>query len=244
MNLITRFSVTVSGSEQVSIPRALIRSTVGLEVYTENGENTICSGTLVSENLVMTAAHCVLGYAGIKIIFGPSFENPREIRWAYQVTHPRSANPYIPAHRMDVALVYFHGKTPTGFLPAQMLPSTYTLKEGEEVVVAGYGKTSVDKNDEGSLRFNSLKILNPHYSNLEISLEQTSTAASCPGDSGGPVYVRVNQQYYYWGVANAGFGVEKPCGKYIIYADIRKSEFRSQIKEVQHPMKKFEVQSQ
>lgn len=121
----------------------------------------LCSGSLLPNNIVLTAAHCVEPNASAHFIvfgtyafsMGDQLKTPQQrlqfVRHATAtVRHPEygkpTKNPEAPAS--DLGLIKFEGTVPPGFVPATLAPSpTATsdlIKPGLKVVVAGYGVQS------------------------------------------------------------------------------------------------------
>lgn len=79
---------------------------------------------------------------------------------------------------------------------------------------------------EGVLRTTNLKIAGA-INDTELALEQKDGKAACKGDSGGPAYVQVGDEYQLWGVTSRVFFTEDPytrttplCQGYAAYSDV------------------------
>jgi secreted trypsin-like serine protease len=68
---------------------------------------------------------------------------------------------------------------------------------------------------EGHLKTTNLKVELP-INATEVVLNQTQGTAACEGDSGGPAYLKVGDQYQLWGVASR---VSVGCDGYVWYTD-------------------------
>lgn len=118
----------------------------------------LCSGSLLPNNIVLTAAHCVDANASAQfIVFGTyAFSMSDRLKTAQQrrqfvrravatVRHPDYGKPLKDpeAPSSDLGLIKFEGTVPDGFAPATLAASpTATfdfLKPGLKVIVAGYG---------------------------------------------------------------------------------------------------------
>ncbi|MFZ4402831.1 MAG: S1 family peptidase [Pseudobdellovibrionaceae bacterium] len=113
----------------------------------------ICTGSLITESIVLTAAHCVPENSGQYIFFSdriPTFDI-RELHRSglgRKVFKQIVYSGYQPANGPkglkntgDVALLKFEGPLPAGYKPATFLPDGKVLKSGQTVVLAGFGTT-------------------------------------------------------------------------------------------------------
>lgn len=143
-------NAAIIGGTDVVEGSALHKSIVGI-FNTEKG--SLCTGSLLENNIVLTAAHCI----GDKpehhlIIFATDMfavfndesreELIKKVRPSVKtVVHPlwgkTRSKPGQPWG--DTALIRFRGSVPAGFEPAKLLASNSELTEGATITVAGYG---------------------------------------------------------------------------------------------------------
>ena len=194
-----------------------------VSVY-DGSQDVLCSGVIISDNIVVTAAHClgenpqdIENPQDMVVVFGLEFESSVQLKVDKAEPSPywKSSNE-IPG---DIALVHFVGKIPAGFRAASMVSSTNFLQVGTPVVLAGYGIDNEDaKTGAGILRLANAKIENPTYDQSEIEVDQTAGAGACEGDSGGPGYAQISGKYYLWGITNGGLSAS--CHGYSVYTNI------------------------
>jgi V8-like Glu-specific endopeptidase len=145
-----------------------------------------CSGVVLAQDLVMTAAHClepkgggipVEGFVSEVRVHGESV--------AEVVPHPdfRKAERFVG----DIALVKLKQPLPAGFVPA--LLQARTVKEGDRVIVGGFG-TADQKDQYATLRSGVLVVVSTYIGMFYIRdvPHGGPRLAACHGDSGGPVF--------------------------------------------------------
>lgn len=196
---------------QVSSPSSVgFKSTVGLVLSSERG-TSICTGTLVSSELVITAAHCIKKSIARVVYFGSNLrnyrddtENVREI--TEQLAHPGFA--YIdqdPNH--DIGWVKFSGGVPEGFAPVKVYKGNVQSLVKKDVVLAGFGKTDDETKLGPSGYHNHVNTIinsyinNDKYKSLLI-MGPTFGKGACKGDSGGPAYVTLKNELYVVGATH------------------------------------------
>lgn len=199
-------SAGIIGGVAVQPTEAIAKSTVAIETAMYG---VFCSGVLVGKNLVMTAGHCT-GVSEkpnqMSIVFGANLKGRVQKR---KVLGGR-VHPNWPAltedqekNWGDIALLRFEGEAPAGFTPVPMLASSSKLKNGTDVILAGYGLTKMnpDTNPYKLMKV-TVKLSDVKYSETEILFEQYQGKGACHGDSGGPAYVQVGGRLALVGVTS------------------------------------------
>jgi secreted trypsin-like serine protease len=170
-------------------------------------EGYICTGTLIEENIVLTAAHCIKGdEKKIVVFFGSELQGEVVGRRVIKaVVHPRY-RPHRTFSTADVAILQFSGSTPDGFSPLEMLSDPSELKAGTEILMAGYGLSdTVEQTGSGVLRWVLGQVHQDLWSKSEATVMQSlKTGGVCSGDSGGPAMALVNDRWVVWGVTSRG----------------------------------------
>jgi len=155
--------------------------------------HSLCSGTIISENAILTAAHCQSSFGMINFGIG---EKERK------VTAMAVHEDYDEAEKRspDIAVIFFEGGLPKGFEPMEMATDGDISEEFLEVSVAGFGQ-------DGSRGSGVLKhfksIATSEFSDVGLLLVQNNASGSaCFGDSGGTTYIIDNGEALLVGVNN------------------------------------------
>lgn len=154
------------------------------------GAGGFCTATLVTENVAVTAAHCVdYGTQQTEGVYGRFVIDPDENSppRSFDITHYRSFSSRLGWG--DVALLRLGQRVP-GSVATPTEISARSANRGEAVTVYGYGCTDRERQRGGFVK----RSFNYAFGRSEVL---------CPGDSGGPVVIGtdgpvflVNSGYY------------------------------------------------
>lgn len=198
-------------------PNGLRRSVVAVE--SSGGE--LCSGALVAQDLVLTAAHCLTDKASYRVVgVGRSFK-PQRVNVVAIAIHPTFVAGTTPRTQPGIDLALLKLAHPFGpdFRPFD-LRAAGAIGEGDTVTVAGFGVLSERlKNSARVLRQTQLLAVGTvQVANRVViatdrdSLAETTGAGACRGDSGGPVLMKARGGYRISGIVSWSSGALRTNG--------------------------------
>jgi secreted trypsin-like serine protease len=143
----------IIGGEVVTGRDLTSQSVVGVLVQNKNtGDYEICSGTLLKNNLVLTAAHCVSDSDGsliVSVIFdnviSPNGNAITVIREVNRTAIPAwwGAETHLDTDTGDIALLQYTGDTPRNYSPITALASEDDITNNTQILIAGFGVNKV-----------------------------------------------------------------------------------------------------
>ena len=120
--------------------------------------NAVCTGSIIAENFIVTAAHCANDAKFLKVVFGNDMDlylNSHEqdilemhVRQVTAVVvHPdydEKLNDQKNTDHNDIAVMRFTGKLPPGYKPAVLLADSSYIKIGQMAKLAGFGVDDIE----------------------------------------------------------------------------------------------------
>lgn len=161
----------------------------------------LCSGTLIEQQIVLTAAHCIYGRSGpIQVAVGGSTLNSgRLIDVTAAWYHPRYDASFL---QNDIAILFL--KEAAGVSRVASLPRA-TARKPKNFTMAGWGDdqngrltgnlSALNLNDQGSV---AAKVFRGTYNPRTMIgagrffANEALYGGGCEGDSGGPLYRGIN----------------------------------------------------
>lgn len=176
---------------------------------TENqSSHSRCTGTLISKNVILTAAHCVDADIESLWVVTSNFEFAVSERHSVSkiIRHENYktfARPSDMQANNDVALVQFEGSLPGFYQPTTWVTKFKPSIKRFWLPVAGYGETLEGQGDSGELRIGKATAFNFESTASFFTVDQSSREGICKGDSGGPAYLKIKDHYFVLGIVSA-----------------------------------------
>ncbi|MEY4616999.1 MAG: hypothetical protein RJB66_1959 [Pseudomonadota bacterium] len=216
-------------------------STVGLY---DLDSATLCTGTIIGEKTILTAAHCVQDLFSLIVFFGDSIDEMGRTSVVTQVavlsTYSRGNQAKVDLG--DVAVVEIADKIPATHNVAELISSDEALNDGEDIVIVGYGATTgLQTGTVGSIKAARVKVLQKSLGQTEFVTNQSRGTGACFGDSGGPAYAVKNNRIKLVGIASRvgnsqgkdpcrGIGIYSKANFYQPFVDAAQSGLAKQSK--------------
>jgi secreted trypsin-like serine protease len=180
---------------------------------------TFCSGTAIAQDIVLTAAHCVLPGADYKVII-PGETPPRLLEVKRTAAHPGFSVQAILAHRAsaDVALLQLKTPLPASKAPAPLGAPLMAIQVGARLTIAGVGvATRGDGKTGGAVRAAELSVTGkPGTLQIRLTDPLTNNAreglGACTGDSGAPAFAMQSGRAVISGVVSWSTGPNNSAG--------------------------------
>jgi secreted trypsin-like serine protease len=198
---------------------------VALLKNTPDGKTGLCTGTMLSPNKVLTAAHCLDGAASVDILFGTTTDKFASVTASSWNIHPTFSR---VGFMDDVGIVHSPVSLPVPNLP---ILSSSAPKIGDKVSIFGYGATSGGAAIDGKLRAGTMTIGGVDLGKIYAYFD-ASSSNTCSGDSGGPMLLQVGNQQAIAGTTSYGSSSNCAVGELSGFSNLQSPSTQSFIRSV------------
>ncbi|MEQ1535073.1 MAG: trypsin-like serine protease [Burkholderiaceae bacterium] len=193
-----------------------------------DGKTGACTGTMLSPNKVLTAAHCLEGAGSIDILFGVTTDKFAYVTSSSWNIHPSFVRNPNGTLVNDVGIVHTAVSLPVPNLP--ILTST-APKIGTKASIFGYGVAVGGAEIDGKLRAGAMTVAGVDTDNIYANYEASSSNV-CSGDSGGPLLLQVGGQQVIAGTTSYGNTANCSVGETSVFMNLQSPSIQSFIRSI------------
>ncbi|WP_413557897.1 S1 family peptidase [Bdellovibrio sp. HCB209] len=222
----------IIGGTAVSETDFARQATVSIYTESRRGLEFVCTGTLISKDLVVTAAHCLQSlFTPLYVSLGEKLPQATQsmIKVSQSTSHPEYRNVQKPGvdgdkywtTEHDIALLKLSYDAPREFTPIAIHADTDQIPSESKLLLAGFGMTD-DETDSRAKSMNQVEVTLNSIVEEFLVIDQTSGKGACFGDSGGPAYLETESGWLVVGATHAARPGYFDCRHFSDYTSLSK----------------------
>lgn len=232
-------SFEIIGGVEATEKTAESSSVVMIYGISEEGFTQICTGTFISQSVVLTAGHCVPEQVqSLRLTFKRVTSAGQVVKNKLPVVQVLRHESYkkSDSERNDLALIQFSGGLPVGAKVALLALKNQITVTGTRIVALGYGRSDDLQGEdesghgEGTLRRVEQTTVAEFRDQFGFVVNQENGKGVCFGDSGGPAFLNnsnLKENAKLLGVASAVYSeaeedAEHNCSSRSLYMSVAK----------------------
>ena len=161
-----------------------------------------CTGVLILDDTVLTAAHCVENINCANILRVENADGSQSSNVSSCTAHSGYSQNNNTAQKNDLALLFLSSAF-QGITNVKVNTLATTAVAGDLAAFAGYG---IDENNNDVLKatFNNISNVKTEVISTLYTQGDTNQGTTCSGDSGGPLFIHKNGQWRTQGTLSDG----------------------------------------
>lgn len=164
---------------------------VVMVMYRSGGDTSFCTASVITSNIVLTAAHCVSDLSDTRVFYRGGLGKLALFDVATVAINPDYKPNAWRQHfvSIDLALLRLKVPLPSSFKPVE-LADFGPIATGQRLRIAGFGRADEDvSGTSGILRVGILSVTGPKSKLLAFLVDPDGFGlGGCTGDSGAPIF--------------------------------------------------------